>query len=141
MICCCSRAAAYPQAAPAQRANAHDGGHERDADLERPMDFDEERDYAGQGPLSDMDMEDDAEIFATLLKHIPSCMSADDIEKLLQDIPGFLHDSCHTRRAAGSRPLSLSLSLSPSLRVPLHTEMLIPIMAYLYMKYDPQFNG
>ena len=55
MICCCSRAAANP--APAQRANAHDGGHERDADLERPMDFDEERDYADQDPLSDMDME------------------------------------------------------------------------------------
>ena len=44
MICCCSRAAADHE--PAQRANAHDGGHERDADLERPMDFDEERDYA-----------------------------------------------------------------------------------------------
>ena len=34
-----------------------------------------------------MDMGEDAEILATLLKHIPSCMSADDIEKLLQDIP------------------------------------------------------
>ena len=51
------------------------------------MDADEERDYADQDPLSDMDMEEDAEILATLLKHIPSCMSADDIEKLLQDIP------------------------------------------------------
>jgi hypothetical protein len=51
------------------------------------MDFDEERDYADQDPLTDMDMEEDAEILATLLKHIPSCMSADDIEKLLQDIP------------------------------------------------------
>ncbi len=83
--CCCSRAAADP--APAQRANAHDGGHERDADLERPIDFDKEHDYADQDPLSDMDMEKDAEILATLLKQIPSCMSADDIEKLLQDIP------------------------------------------------------
>ena len=51
------------------------------------MDADEERDYADQVPLSDMDMEKDAEILATLLKHIPSCMNADDIEKLLQDIP------------------------------------------------------
>ena len=34
-----------------------------------------------------MDMEEDAEILATRLKHIPSCMSADDIEKLLQDFP------------------------------------------------------
>ena len=36
-----------------------------------------------------MDMEEDAEILATLLKHIPSCMTrnADDIEQLLQDIP------------------------------------------------------
>ncbi len=32
MICFCSRAAADP--APAQRANAHDDGHDRDADLE-----------------------------------------------------------------------------------------------------------
>ena len=51
------------------------------------MDADEERDYADQDPLSDMDMEEDAEILATLLKHIPSCMSAADIEQLLQDIP------------------------------------------------------
>ena len=43
------------------------------------MDADEERDYADQDPLSDMDMEEDAEILATLLKHIPSCMSAADI--------------------------------------------------------------
>ena len=34
-----------------------------------------------------MDMEEDAEILAKLLKHIPSCMSAADIEQLLQDIP------------------------------------------------------
>jgi hypothetical protein len=47
--------------------------HERDADLDRPMDADEERDYADQDPLSDMDMEEDAEILATLLQHIPSC--------------------------------------------------------------------
>ena len=51
------------------------------------MDADEERDYADQDPLSDLDMEEDAEILATLLKHIPSCMNADDIEQLLQDIP------------------------------------------------------
>jgi hypothetical protein len=53
------------------------------------MDADEERDYADQDPLSDMDMQEDAEILATLLKHIvshiPSCMNADDIEQLLQD--------------------------------------------------------
>ena len=51
------------------------------------MDADEERDYADQDLLSDMDMEEDAEIPATLLKRIPSCMSAADIEQLLQDIP------------------------------------------------------
>ena len=51
------------------------------------MDADEARDYADQDPPSDMDMEDDAEILATLLKHIPSCMNADDIEQLLQAIP------------------------------------------------------
>ena len=50
------------------------------------MDFDEERDFAYQGPLPDMDMEEDAQILTTLLKHIPSCMNADDIEQLLHDI-------------------------------------------------------
>ena len=34
------------------------------------MDADEERDYADQHPLSDMDMEEDAEILTTLLKHL-----------------------------------------------------------------------
>ena len=75
----CSFAAADP--APAQRAD------DRDADLDRPMDADDARDYADQDPPSDMDMEEDAEILATLLKHIPSCMSADDIQQLLQDLP------------------------------------------------------
>ena len=51
------------------------------------MDADEARDFADQDPPSAMDMEADAEILATLLKHIPSCMNADDIEQLLQDIP------------------------------------------------------
>ncbi len=31
-------------------------------------------------------MEEDSEILTTLLKHMPSCMSADDIEQLLQEI-------------------------------------------------------
>jgi hypothetical protein len=43
------------------------------------MDADEEHDYDDQDPLSDMDMEEDAEILATLLKHIPSCMNTHDI--------------------------------------------------------------
>ncbi len=45
----CSFAAADP--AQAQRADANDGEHERDADMDRPMDADEERDYADQDPL------------------------------------------------------------------------------------------
>ena len=32
-------------------------------------------------------VEEDAQILATLLKHIPSCTSAADIDQLLQDIP------------------------------------------------------
>ncbi len=44
MIFCCCLAAADPT--PAQRADANDGGHERDADLDRSMDSDEDRDYA-----------------------------------------------------------------------------------------------
>ncbi len=51
------------------------------------MDANEERDYADKDPLSGMDMEEDAKILATLLKHIFSCMNADEIEQMLQDIP------------------------------------------------------
>jgi hypothetical protein len=51
------------------------------------MDFDEERDFAEQDPLTDMDMEEDAEMLALLLKHMPSCIGAADIEQLVRDIP------------------------------------------------------
>ncbi len=51
------------------------------------MDSDYERDFADQGPLADMDLEEDAQILATLLKHIPFCLNAADMEQLLQDIP------------------------------------------------------
>jgi hypothetical protein len=69
---------------PAQRSDASEGGNNQD----REMDPDEVRDYADQGPLSDSDrdMEEDHEILATLLNHMPSCMNADDIEQLLQEI-------------------------------------------------------
>ena len=50
------------------------------------MDFDEECDFADQGPLTDMDMEEDAQILAILLRHLPSCMNTADIEQLMQDI-------------------------------------------------------
>ena len=56
-------------------------------DRGRQMDSDEERDFADQNPLTDEDMEDDTRILATLLKAIPFCMNAADIEQLLQDIP------------------------------------------------------
>jgi hypothetical protein len=51
------------------------------------MNSDEERDFADQEPLADLDMEEDAQILATLMKHIPSCTNVVDIEQLLQDIP------------------------------------------------------
>jgi hypothetical protein len=35
------------------------------------MDFDDKRDFADQGPLTDMDMEEDAEMLTLLLKHMP----------------------------------------------------------------------
>ncbi len=54
---------------PAQRADETNDDHESD----RAMDIDEERDFADQGPLTDMDMEEDAEILSLLLKHMPSC--------------------------------------------------------------------
>ena len=61
-------AAADPR--PAQRAD------ETDDDIKpgRAMDIDEERDFADQGPLTDMDMEEDAKILSLLLKHMPSCI-------------------------------------------------------------------
>ena len=51
------------------------------------MDFDEERDFADQGPLTDMEMEEDTEMLALLLKHMPSCIDAADIDQLVWDIP------------------------------------------------------
>jgi hypothetical protein len=51
------------------------------------MDIDEERDFADQGPLTDMDMEEEAEILSLLLKHMPSCIDAAHIEQLVQYIP------------------------------------------------------
>ena len=64
---------------PAQRADETDDDHEPD----RAMDIDEERDFADQGPLTDMDMEEDAKILSLLLKHMPSCIDAADIEQLV----------------------------------------------------------
>jgi hypothetical protein len=68
---------------PAQPANETDDDHEPD----RAMDIDEERDFADQGPLTDMDMEEDTKILSLLLKHMPSCIDAADIEQLVKDIP------------------------------------------------------
>jgi hypothetical protein len=68
---------------PAQRADETNDNHEPD----RAMDIGEERDFADQGPLTDMDLEEDAEILSLRLKHMPSCIDAADIEQLVQDIP------------------------------------------------------
>jgi hypothetical protein len=53
-------AAADPR--QAQRVNETDDYRDPD----RPMDFDKERDYADQGPLTDMDMKEDTEILSLL---------------------------------------------------------------------------
>ena len=74
-------AAADPPSA--QRADVTNDDRAQD----RPMDSDEERDYADQGPLTEMDMEEDAEILTLLLKHMPSCIDAADIQQLVRDIP------------------------------------------------------
>ena len=50
------------------------------------MDFDKERDFADQGLIPDVDMEEDTEILKTLLKHMPSCIAAADIEQQVRDI-------------------------------------------------------
>jgi hypothetical protein len=60
---------------------------DHDSDSDRVMDSDEERDYADQGPCSDSDLDGDTQILATLLKLIPGCINAADIELLLQGIP------------------------------------------------------
>ncbi len=89
MICCIKMHFSYflcPAAADprlAQRADETDDDHEPD----RAMDIDEERDFPDQGPLTDMDMEEDAEILSLLLKHMLSCIDAADIEQLVQEIP------------------------------------------------------
>ena len=65
---------------PAQsRDPVQDGAH----DADRQMDFDEERDFADQGPLTDIDMEENAQLLATLLKHLPSFINTADMEHLL----------------------------------------------------------
>ena len=55
------------------------------------MDFDKESDFADQGPLTDMEVEEDgvqdAKILAPLLKDLPSCIDGADIEQLVRDIP------------------------------------------------------
>ncbi len=56
---------------PAQRAIATDDDHDPD----RQMDFDEESDFADQGPLTDMDMKEDAEMLSHLT--IPYCFKGD----------------------------------------------------------------
>ncbi len=76
----CLAAVDPPQTQPAEASDA-------DHDPDRSIDDDEERDFADQGPLTDMDMEEDAEMLALLLKHMPSCIDAADIEQLVRDIP------------------------------------------------------
>ena len=66
------------------RDPVQDGAH----DADRQMDFEEVHDFADQGPLTDIDMEEDAQILATLLKHLPSCINAADMEH-----PGLLQQS------------------------------------------------
>ena len=49
----------------------------------REMDSDEDLDFVHQGPLKNMNMEEDAQILVGVLKHIPSCINVEDIEQLL----------------------------------------------------------
>ncbi len=59
----CLAAADRPQA---QRAETSDASHDPD----RSMDPDEERDFADQGSLTDMDMEEDADVCASVEAHV-----------------------------------------------------------------------
>jgi hypothetical protein len=67
---------------PAKRTD-----HDSYSQADRIMDTNEEHDFADQGPPSDFELEEDTQILATLLKHIPACIDAADIELLLQYIP------------------------------------------------------
>ena len=60
---------------------------DHDSDSDRIMDSDEEGDFAEQGPPSDFELEEDTQILATPLKHIPACIDTAQIKLLLQDIP------------------------------------------------------
>ncbi len=53
-------------------ADASNANHDPD----RSMDSDEEHDFADQGPLTDIDMEEDAEMLVLLLEHMPACIDA-----------------------------------------------------------------
>ncbi len=80
-----------PNPPPEQLADATDDDHEPDI----PMNFEEESKFADQGPLTGMDMDEDAEIRALSLKHIPSCIAAADIEQFVR--------LGHSRAAASAR--------------------------------------
>jgi hypothetical protein len=62
------------------------------------MDFDEERDFADQGPVTDMDMEEDAEMFAPMLKQ----NSHPTIPYRLKDDRRIGHASADTQRDRGN---------------------------------------
>ncbi len=84
MISCCSLAEANIPSAP-RIAARNDGidDCENDSGRQLEMDSDEQRDFGEQG----MALEEDEQIFATLLNNISPCMSTADIEQLLQDVP------------------------------------------------------
>ncbi len=54
-----------------------------ECDPAQEMVSDEVRDFADQEPLTDMDMEEDAQILVTMLKHLPACMNTAGFEQLL----------------------------------------------------------
>jgi hypothetical protein len=62
------------------------------------MDFDEERDFADQGPVTDMDMEEVAEMLALMLKH----NSHPTIPYRLKDDQRIGHASTDTQRDRGN---------------------------------------
>jgi hypothetical protein len=73
----CNHAAALAGAdiSPAIRTD-----HDSDSQADRVMDTNEEWDFADQDPPSDYELQ----ILAALLKHIPACIDAADIDLLLQ---------------------------------------------------------
>ncbi len=86
------------------------------SDSDQVMDSLKERDFADQGPPSDFELEEDTQILATLLEHIPACIITFVERKVAKVLMELLSDE----RMAGHQHFGFKLSTNAngdSLRV------------------------